>query len=236
VTGINFGVANRDTSQSIANARITVTAYVFAPNTHGTVPAGILTQGGRSLAKVTDRYGNAGFDGSEFGFGVDPNGVDWRYDYLVQADGYDPYSSSQYHVAGDTWEFTSQRLVPKAVAPPPSPIVTTPTAGATQTTPGGVQAITKNLSDAGAGLTDALSRSITGATAPITKTIANVTIILVIGVVAVIFILLMTRGQSPSPARRATEQVQVRSVKVGEAGFDPATRRVGARNVEVLAR
>ncbi len=163
----------------------------------------------------------ATFDANEFLFAnIATNGVYWDWTYGIAAEGYESFTGSAQSTPG-TWANAAVFLTPKAIAPPPPPELPEPSTGGIPGAPGGppvtspfegIQNFFKSLEET-------------------TKTLVILGVI-----VAAVVILVLFTPRSPSPAQQAQRRVQVRRVRVGEVGVDPATRQIGVKDVEVAAR
>ncbi len=175
----------------------------------------------RNLSKVTSR-GQTLFDLSEYNYQLNPNDVSWNFRGECVTEGWDNGQFSGHKEPGISNLYIIVRRVPKGAAPPPPP---PPGTGTPQTLtelffgPEGI------LGDPAGFLKEQTEE-------------AKKTVFLVIaGIIIVIVVLFFAfRPTSPSPAQRMQRQVQVRRVRVGEVGVDPATRAVGVKDVEVAAR
>ncbi len=153
----------------------------------------------------------AAFDANEFAFqNVATNGVYWMWTYGISAEGYESATGSAESAPG-AWANAPVFLTPKAIAPPPPPPLPQPSAG-------GIQIPEVKLPEL-----------------PKLPEISPVVIVIGIAIVGLVLLFLFM-PMSPSPAQEAQRRVQVRRVRVGEVGVDPATRAVGVRDVEVAAR
>lgn len=220
------GVYDIVTGKPIANAACTISA---TPQPS----VGIALYGSKQLVRYTDINGQVMVDATAFGFLVYEDGMYWDWNVTTVAAGYQNQSTGTSSTPGNN-AYVVAKMTPTPVAPMPAP-----SAGASPTPTQGSIVIPPIPNP----ITDAITQADTSVNKTITTVSKSVQTTLIIGaiiLVAVIVIAFMLTPRSPTPAAelpgQSSDRVQVRSVRVGAAGFDPGTRSVGAKDVEVKAR